>query len=1170
MKHVKRRLAMLLSIAMVFSLMTGVGAPRVSAAEEYALTMKSAELIPFYKNINSSPNNTPYEGAESLTVPLSATTSANDELETGYYVKAYVTWYESPSSSSGLTYTYAEPTWTLEPAGVVEISWDFSDYVVYGESWGAASIKLNPLKTGTTTLTWKCGSFERSITIRVVDTMATNMTLSSSAIYLTQVGEQYQLTPTITPANAYQGVTYTISDTSVATVSDTGVVTAVATGRCLIYAYADGGNGIRKPANVYVTLAEDASPIMAYRNPNDMTLEVGATDYVPYDKCYTDAGATIPCKAADFTYESEDPSVATVDSNGLITAVSEGTTEITYTAINQTMQKVSLTFTVTVTAATGTEVAVESVSVSPTSTQLKVGNTLSLSASVSPSNATNKAISWSSSNPSVVTVTDSLIRAVAPGTATITATSAADATKYAQCTVTVEADVVLVNSVSVTPATLSLTKGMTSQLTAAVLPDNAGNKNLNWTSSNPAVATVNAAGLVTAVSSGTATIKATAADGSGKYGSCVVTVKTPVTGLLFSQTPVTLQKNGTIDLSDQLTISPSDADNKTLTWSSSDSNYASVSEQGVVTILKDSGTMQNVTVNITAATTDGSDKSATFTITIAPIKVTSMELSASELSLTKDESVNLSVANMMPSNATVQTVSWSSSDLSVATVDSTGKVTVVSDTAGQTAVITATADGGENVTASCRVTVISADSKVPVESVTLNPSTAQQVKVGGEIALQAAVTPADATTQGVNWYITSGEGTVISKISSDSGQCNIQAVAPGVAVVEAQAIGDSTKKASITITVTAIEVTSISVSPAAKDMTVGDTYKATATVLPANATDKTVTWQTSSAAVATVDQNGTITAVAAGEATITATAGSQSATIKITVQPVSADPDTPVAVTGITVSPTTKAMTVGEVYKATATVLPANATDKTVTWKSSNTTVATVDQSGTITARAAGNATITATAGNKSATLTVTVKTAAVEPVTPSDPVVPTEKKTQTITAKTSYTKVYGAKAFSLGAKTNGDGKLTYTTSNKKIATVSSTGKVTIKGTGKVTITITAAETSAYKSAALKVTVTVKPKKATLKKLASKKKSQLTVKWKKDAKATGYEITVATNKKFTKNKKTVTVKSYKKTSTTIKKLKSKKTYYVRIRSYKTVNGKKVYGAYSKILKIKVK
>lgn len=177
------------------------------------------------------------------------------------------------------------------------------------------------------------------------------------------------------------------------------------------------------------------------------------------------------------------------------------------------------------------------------------------------------------------------------------------------------------------------------------------------------------------------------------------------------------------------------------------------------------------------------------------------------------------------------------------------------------------------------------------------------------------------------------------------------------------------------------------------------------------------------------------------------------------------------------------------------------------------------------------------------------------------------QAKDQTITATASYKKSETSKAFTLNTKTNGNGKLTYTTSNKAVATVDSKGKVTVKGPGVAKITVKAAATAEYKAAAKTVTVTVTPKKQSIS-LVNKIKKQLTIKWKKNKKVSGYEVVYSANKKFT-GKKTVR-KAKTTTSYKVKGLKKGKTYYAKVRSYKTVNGKRIYGAYSTAKKATIK
>ncbi len=166
------------------------------------------------------------------------------------------------------------------------------------------------------------------------------------------------------------------------------------------------------------------------------------------------------------------------------------------------------------------------------------------------------------------------------------------------------------------------------------------------------------------------------------------------------------------------------------------------------------------------------------------------------------------------------------------------------------------------------------------------------------------------------------------------------------------------------------------------------------------------------------------------------------------------------------------------------------------------------------------------------------------------------KKAQQKIRCTKSFQKTYGSKAFPLKAKrASGNGRLSYSTSDKRVATVSKNGKVTLKGAGIATITIKAAATKNYKAASVKVKVTVKPAKVAVTSLKTMKGKKLSVKWKKAPNATGYEIQYSTDKKFKKGVKQIKIAKGKATSCTLKKLKDNKKYYVRIRAYKAVKVK---------------
>jgi hypothetical protein len=174
------------------------------------------------------------------------------------------------------------------------------------------------------------------------------------------------------------------------------------------------------------------------------------------------------------------------------------------------------------------------------------------------------------------------------------------------------------------------------------------------------------------------------------------------------------------------------------------------------------------------------------------------------------------------------------------------------------------------------------------------------------------------------------------------------------------------------------------------------------------------------------------------------------------------------------------------------------------------------------------------------------------------------------IQTKTNISKVHGNASFKLGATSSTGAKFTYKSSNTKVATISTAGKVTIKGPGKAKITVTAKETTKYRKATATTVIKVKPKKVTSKTLKSAATKSVTLTWTAVSANSGYQILLATNSGFSKNKKTVAVAGGSAKSKKVKGLKKGKTYYVKVRAYKTIDGKKVYGAYSVARHVKTK
>ena len=243
---------------------------------------------------------------------------------------------------------------------------------------------------------------------------------------------------------------------------------------------------------------------------------------------------------------------------------------------------------------------VSSIDLSDDNATIIRGQKVQISAAVSPENADSKALLWTSSDPSVAIVDQSgNVSAVNEGTATIYATATDGSGVKGSCTITVEG--IKVSSITLSSSNLIISKGQSKTLTATIAPSNADNKSLQWSSSDTSVATVDQNGKVTAVKGGTATIYATATDGSGTKGSCAVSVEEiNVSDITLSPVSLTMTKGQSKTLS--ATVSPSNAQNKTLQWISSNDTVVSVDQSGKVTAMKAG------TAYIYVKATDGSKK----------------------------------------------------------------------------------------------------------------------------------------------------------------------------------------------------------------------------------------------------------------------------------------------------------------------------------------------------------------------------------------------------------------------------------------------------------------------------------------------------------------------------------------------------------------------------------
>ena len=437
----------------------------------------------------------------------------------------------------------------------------------------------------------------------------------------------------------------------------------------------------------------------------------------------------------------------------------------------------------------------------------------------------------------------------------------------------------------------------------------------------------------------------------------------PVASVGFNKNVLELEVGETYKLN--ATVLPSNATDKTLIWSSSDSDVASVSD-GLITARKEGE------AEITAKS---GNKQAVCTVTVKPetdvtVPVTSVTLNQSVYTLAIGASYTL-IPTVLPANATDRQVKWSSSNEKTVTVSDRGVIQAIAE---GTSTIKAEA-GGKSAT--CAVTV--EKTIVAVTEVTLD-RTSLTLKVNEAFTLSATVAPENATDKAVKWT-TSNSGVV--RVSNGT----VTAVGEGTAKITAAAGG---KSASCTVTVEKeeteiIPVDSVTLNRNSLELGLNEAFTLSATVAPENATDKAVKWTTSNSGVVRVS-NGTVTAVGEGTAKITAAAGGKSASCTVTVK--NAEPEF-IPVDSVTLNRESLELKVDETFTLTALIAPSDATETEIIWNSDNTSVATVAD-GIVTAVGVGTANITATAGGVTAVCEIGV-IAKDEPVIPPDPDVPAE-----------------------------------------------------------------------------------------------------------------------------------------------------------------------------------
>ncbi|MCB6192824.1 Ig-like domain-containing protein [Blautia marasmi] len=648
-------------------------------------------------------------------------------------------------------------------------------------------------------------------------------------------------------------------------------------------------------------------------------------------------------------WSTSDENVATVE-NGKVTASGKGTAVVTASIGGQ-----SANCTVTVTN------ALTGIKVTGDTQNLKKGQITELHVQYIPEDAdVSGNIVWTSSDEKVASVSNGVVTAVGDGTATITASVGSLSDTYS---ITVKE--VHIESISVKEST-TIHRGESETLAVIYNPaETTDDKKVSWSSSDDSVATVDVNGTVTAVNIGKAIIKANVA---GKEDTCVVTVDAPLKEIL-TEKECSLIKGQKQKILYEL--NPQDTtDSKEVTFVSSDPSVAEVdANTGEVTALKEG----NTTITLTGV----NNITAEVAVNVKEIPIDTLVLNEVNKTLEIGESFQLEVV-VNPENTTDdQTITWSSSDEEIATVDENGFVTALK---GGKATITAASVNGK--TATCEIFV-------PIHMTGIKTPETMEILKGNTGVIKVEYLPEDTTdSQEVTWHSDNEQVAVVDEdgmvIGLKEGTANITAFA-----------GEFTS--TTMVTVKEIHIESVELVSGVSEIIKGQTFdlKSALKINPENTTDdKTVTWTTSDEKVAIVDQNGVLTAVSAGTVVVTATIGELSCTMELQIKEIPLE--------SIAFDKVIESMEIGEKAELKIIYNPQNTTDiQECTWYSSDDNVISVEN-GILTANKAGKATITAKAGDKTVSCEIKVNEKKQEVVKPTEGDKKTDTKEKDKVTKTS------------------------------------------------------------------------------------------------------------------------------------------------------------------------
>lgn len=586
-------------------------------------------------------------------------------------------------------------------------------------------------------------------------------------------------------------------------------------------------------------------------------------------------------------------------------------------------------------------IPVKSINIDFDNIELCIDSVFQLTTTILPSQATNKTIYWSSSSDEQVSITEEgKIKGLKLGKCRLIAKTINGITDT--CHINVRRPEIHVESVEIDIKELSIEVGQTKQLKAGVLPLNADEKTVVWGSEDSDIIRVDENGNLTPIKEGDTRIFASSLDGA-KLAYCEVNVKPkyiPVESVAFKV------DNGIMAIGEKhsykFNILPEDALNKKVKWESSNTDIATIDENGEITAIA----VGEAEIKVI---TEDNAKEAVLILTvvkeIVPLEEIVIE---SEISLHAKDSKKIEV-EFVPENATRKEVTYTSEDESIATIDEEGNIEGIAE--GNVKIIVSSLDG--KITASCNVEV--KPEYVSITGVYLDKYSLK-LKKGDKGQLKASIHPYNATNRNIKWESSDVKVAVVD----ENGE--VTAVGAGSAKIKVISEDNPEQYSTCYVTVESDEIliSSITITGLQENINIGEKLQLDVNIVPAEAVNNNVLWSVDDESIATIDQKGELTAKAEGKVVVTAKGelGGVSTTCTINVV------DNSVPVTSIENTSSWTELYVGAEEYITYKIVPEDASNTKLTWTSSNEDIATVSSYGLVKAISEGEVTISAESSN--------------------------------------------------------------------------------------------------------------------------------------------------------------------------------------------------------------